>query len=107
MNLNLNQNQQVSGSQPSGSLPEREIMDDALSSEKYMTDTYNSFTNECVTQNVRDEFMRILNEEHQIQSEVFDAMKQRGWYTIPDAQQQKIQQAKQKYQNENPSGAQG
>jgi spore coat protein CotF len=50
--------------------------------------------------------MKILNEEHQIQSEVFDTMKQRGWYTIPDAQQQKIQQAKQKYQNENPS-AQG
>lgn len=109
MNLNLNQNQnqqQISGTQPAASMPEREIMDDALASQKYMTDTYNTYSNECVTQNVRDEFMKILNEEHQIQSDVFDTMKQRGWYNIPDAQQQKIQQAKQKFQTENP-GAQG
>jgi spore coat protein CotF len=103
VDLKLNQN---SGTQPSGQMPEREIMDDALASEKYMTETYNTFTNECVTQNVRDEFMKILNEEHQIQSEVFDEMKKRGWYNIPDAQQQKIQQAKQKYQSLNQS-AQG
>ena len=99
MNFNLNQNQ-VSGNQPGSTMPEKEIMTDALSSQKFVTDTYNTFTNECTTQNVRDEFMKILNEEHQIQADVFETMKQRGWYESPAAQQQKIQQAKQKYQGQ-------
>lgn len=99
MNLNINQNQ-MGGSQQGCSMPEKEIMTDALSSEKFVTDTYNTFTNECATQNIRDEFMKILNEEHQIQADVFDTMKKRGWYETPSAQQQKIQQTKQKYQGQ-------
>jgi spore coat protein CotF len=43
--------------------------------------------------------MRLLDEEHQIQAEVFDVMKQRGWYQTPAADQQKVQQAKQKFQS--------
>lgn len=98
--MNLNQNQ-VSGTQASSPMPEKEMINDALASQKYVTDAYNTYTNECANQNVRDEFMNILKEEHEIQAEVFDTMKQHGWYTIPDAQQQKIQQAKQKFQNQN------
>lgn len=91
-------NNQMSGSQPTAAIPEKELMNDVLSSQKYLTDAYNAFTNECATPNVRDGFMKILNEEHQIQAEVFDTMKNHGWYQTPAAQQQKIQQAKQKYQ---------
>lgn len=91
-------NQQISGNQPN--FPEKELMTDVLSSQKYLTESYNTYTNECVTPNVRDEFMKILQEEHQIQAEVFDTMKNRGWYQVPAAQQQKIQQAKQKYQGQ-------
>lgn len=103
MNLNLNQNQ-TSGSQMSSPMPEQEMINDALASQKYVTEAYNTYANECANQNVRDGFMKILNEEHQIQSEVFDTMKQHGWYTVPDAQQQKIDQAKQKYQNQDAQG---
>ncbi|WBY63416.1 MAG: Spore coat protein [Thermocaproicibacter melissae] len=88
---------QVSGNQPSSNLQERDLMNDVLSSQKFITDTYNTFTNECATPNVRDGFMSILNEEHQIQAEVFDMMKQRGWYQTPAADQQKVNQAKQQY----------
>lgn len=90
---------QISGTQQESTIPEKDVMKDILSSEKYLTESYNTFTNECANQNIRDEFMKILNEEHQIQAEVFDAMKQRGWYATPAADQQKIQQAKQKYQS--------
>lgn len=86
------------------SMQEKEVFDDVLTSQKFITDTYNTFTNECATPNIRDEFLNILTEEHQIQADVFDEMKKRGWYTTPQAEQQKIQQAKQKYQNENPQG---
>ena len=94
---------QTSGNQSGSSLPERDLMNDVLSSQKFITDTYNTFTNECATQNVRDGFMSILSEEHQIQSEVFDLMKQRGWYQTPAADQQKVSQAKQQYQSQQQS----
>ncbi len=93
----MNQNTtQINGT--SASLPEKELMTDVLSSQKFVTDSYNTYTNECATPNVRNEFMQILQEEHQIQAEVFDALKNRGWYQTPAADQQKVQQTKQKYQ---------
>lgn len=95
---------QISGTQSNSPIPEKEMMNDVLSSQKYLTEAYNTYTNECATPNVRDEFMKILTEEHQIQAEVFDTMKQRGWYAVPAAQQQKIQQAKQKYQSQSAQG---
>ncbi|NLG92051.1 MAG: spore coat protein [Clostridiales bacterium] len=82
-------------------MQDKEILTDVLTSQKHLTETYNSFANECATPNVRDEFMRILEDEHKIQAEVFDDMKKRGWYPTPAAEQQKIQQAKQKFQNQN------
>lgn len=94
---------QTSGNQSGSSLPERDLMNDVLSSQKFMSDTYNTYTNECATPNVRDGFMSILSEEHQIQSEVFDLMKQRGWYQTPAADQQKVSQAKQQYQSQQQS----
>jgi len=84
-----------------GQMQEKEILNDVLASEKAVTGAYNTFANECATPNVRDEFMRILTEEHQIQADVFDEMQKRGWYPTPAAEQQKIQQAKQKFQNQN------
>lgn len=81
-------------------MQEREVFNDILSSQKFTTETYNTFANECVTPNIRSEFMRILTEEHEIQADVFDEMKKRGWYQTPAAEQQKIQQAKQKFQNQ-------
>ncbi|XOQ49089.1 MAG: Coat F domain protein [Eubacteriales bacterium] len=95
-------NSQSSNSQSSGAqMQDKEILTDVLTSQKHLTETYNSFANECATPNVRDEFMRILEDEHKIQAEVFDDMKKRGWYPTPAAEQQKIQQAKQKFQNQN------
>lgn len=98
--MDSSMNNQVSGSQPTATIPEKELMNDVLTSQKYLTESYNTYSNECATPNVRDEFLKLLNEEHQIQAEVFDTMKSRGWYQIPAAEQQKIQQAKQKFQGQ-------
>lgn len=84
------------------SMEEQELFDDVLSSQKFITDTYNTFTNECATPNIRDEFMNLLQDEHKIQADIFDEMKTRGWYTTTPAEQQKIQQTKTKFQNQNP-----
>lgn len=85
-----------------GQMQEREILDDMLSTQKMITGLYNTYANECATATVRDEFLSILNEEHQMQVEVLDEMQKRGWYPIPAAEQQKIIQAKEKFQNSNP-----
>lgn len=81
------------------SMSEKEFLHDALTSQKFITGTYNSFANECATPNVRNDFIRILNEEHQIQADLFNEMHRRGWYETKPAQTQQITQAKQKYQN--------
>lgn len=59
---------------------DKAMMNDALISQKMLTDDYNTFANECATPSVRNEFLSILSEEHQIQADVFDEMNKRGWY---------------------------
>ena len=76
---------------------DREMMDDALCSQKFITDGYNAYANECATPVLKTDFMNILNEEHQIQHEIFLEMQKRGWYQTEAAEQTKINQAKQKY----------
>lgn len=78
-------------------LSDREMLIDALSSEKYMTDGYNTFTNECASPSLMNEFMNLLCEEHQIQHDVFTEMQKRGWYPTQPATEDKIQQAKLKF----------
>ena len=85
------------------SFGDREMMNDILSSQKHLTDTYNSFANECSSPAVLSELMNILNEEHQMQHEVFDEMQQRGWYQTEPAPQQKIDQCKQKFSTQQSS----
>lgn len=76
---------------------DKAMMDDALASQKFITGTYNTFANECSNPQLLEQFMNILEDEHRIQHEVFDEMQKRGWYQIEQAEQDKINQAKQKY----------
>lgn len=77
---------------------DREIMDDVLSSQKHITGTYNSFTNECVNEQLKNDMLKILNEEHNIQFSVFGEMQKRGWYSPAAADAQNITQAKAKFE---------
>lgn len=78
---------------------EKDIVNDCLASQKYLTSSYNTFAGECVNQNLRDDFLNILKDEHQIQAELFSEMQSHGWYTVEPAEQQKINQARQQYAN--------
>ncbi len=79
------------------SFTEKEMLTDMLSSQKFVTEGYNTFANECATPVIKSEFMNLLNEEHQIQHEVFLEMQRRGWYQTEAADQNKVNQAKQKF----------
>lgn len=77
---------------------EKEILADALAAEKAATDHYNTFANECVHDRVRGAILKCLDEEHDIQKNVFDEMHARGYYPTPSAESTKVEQVKQKFQ---------
>lgn len=76
---------------------DREMMEDMLASQKQVTGDYNTSANECASPAVLSELMNILNEEHQMQHEVFEEMQKRGWYKTETAPRQKIDQCKQQF----------
>lgn len=76
---------------------DKDILTDVLSSQKFVTEGYNSMANECATPAVKADFINILHEEHQIQNEVFTEMQKRGWYQTEAADQNKVTQTKQKF----------
>lgn len=80
-------------------LADKDILMDVLASQKFITDGYNTYANECATPALKTDFMNILNDEHRIQNEVFTEMQKRGWYPTEAADQNKVNQAKQKYMN--------
>ena len=80
------------------SFTDREIMDDILSSQKHITGVYNTFSNECVNQQLQSDMVNILKEEHSIQFTVFNEMQKRGWYSPGAAQAQMINETKTKFE---------
>ncbi|BCN31018.1 spore coat protein [Anaeromicropila herbilytica] len=78
---------------------EKEILADALTSEKGATNNFNKFANECVHNDLKNTVMEILNQEHSIQQDVFNIMHEKGYYPTPDAEERKISEAKQKFQS--------
>ncbi len=76
---------------------DRARMTDLLNCEKHMTSMYNTFLCETETSAVRGCLSGLLRDEHQMQETLFGEMKTRGWYTTEQAEQTKINQAKQKF----------
>ena len=77
---------------------EKEILGDALNTEKNATALYNLSANECVHENLRSTMTDLLQKEHEIQTDVFNQMHTMGFYPTPAAESKKIQEAKTKFQ---------
>ena len=77
---------------------EKEILGDALATQKCSTGQYNTAANECVHEDVRQTMLHILKQEHEIQQDVFCMMHEKGLYPTPEAEEKKVQQLKQQYQ---------
>ncbi len=76
---------------------DKEILFDALNTQKALTSNYNTFANECADPVLKKTLMDVLNDEHSIQFDVFCELHSRGLYPTPMADTQKVDQAKQKY----------
>ena len=76
---------------------EKEILGDALSAQKATTGHFNTYANECVHEDLRETLLDILDEEHELQQNLFCMMHDRGLYPTPTADEKKVQQLKNQY----------
>ena len=76
---------------------DQERITDLILTEKKMTGNYDTFASECVNVKLRDDFLRILHEEH-----IFQKAQSKGWYQVEPAAASKVQQAAAKFQNQKP-----
>ena len=84
-------------------MKESEIITDLLLTEKKMSTNYNLFASECTNVRLRDTFVNLLTQGHKTQTELFETGKQKGWYTVEQAQPQQISQAAQKFSTPKPT----
>ena len=86
-------------------LEDKDMMLDMLAAQKQTTSTYSNFANECASPDLRNDMIQMLREEHEIQADLWAQINQRGWYPTCPAEQQKISEARQKYENMNPASS--
>ncbi len=81
---------------------DQERITDLMLSEKKMTDNYDIFASECVNIQLRDDFLKIFNQGHKTQTELFQTAQQKGWYQVEQAPADKVTAAYQKYSSDKP-----
>jgi spore coat protein CotF len=92
---NTNQTPGQSGS----CMGEKEYLNDSIAVQKLICSSYNTYATECTNVNLKNDLLSILQDEQQIQFDLFNVANQKGWYQVEQADQQKITQAKQKFSN--------
>ena len=78
-------------------MDDRQIMENILLTTKGACDLYMHGTIESSTANVHQAFSSALNDSLCMQDEVYKQMAAKGWYATQQAQQQQIDQVRQKY----------
>ncbi|MDO4865013.1 MAG: spore coat protein [Clostridia bacterium] len=73
------------------------IMENILLTTKGVCDLYMHGTIESGTQNVQQAFDSALNDSLCMQSDIYAKMASKGWYPTQQAEQQQIDQVRQKY----------
>ncbi len=81
---------------------DQERMTDFILAEKKMSANYDAFASECVNVQLRDEFLKIFNQGHQTQSELFKTAQSKGWYQVEAAPASKVSTAYQRFSNQKP-----
>jgi rubrerythrin len=72
----------LSNLQGSIGLTDAQLLNDALSTEKHVSGSYNNAVLESVDPNIRKQLQHIQQEEQGHAETLFNAMQSRGWYTV-------------------------
>ena len=76
---------------------DRNVMENLLLLEKGACDLHMHGAIEASDQNVFSSFSNALNKSLQLQNQIYTKMKEKGWYAPEMAQQDKVNQLKQKF----------
>ena len=82
---------------------DQERLTDFLCSEKKMSANYDAYAAECVSTNLRDDYLKIFNQGHMTQTDLFKLAQAKGWYQVEQAPQNKVSQAYNKFANQQPT----
>ena len=82
-------------------MEDKDLMEKELLIIKGVCDLYLHGTIESSTAEVHSTFKEALNESLDIQNKIYNLMAERGWYKMENAEQTKIDSAKQKYSANN------
>ncbi|MRH44691.1 spore coat protein [Aquibacillus halophilus] len=99
--MNQQQNQKVQN--PETQVPktpqmnDKDFVNDILTTEKYMTDSYSTALNEASNQAIYQDLSTIFQETQDCQRNLYNLMFKNGWYSVEAADQQKVQQAYQQF----------
>lgn len=80
-------------------LNDRDMLNDVLATEKYLTDNFNIFAREASHDQLHRTVMGVLTESHQAARETYKLMFRKGWYELTSAPQHTLQQTKQQFSN--------
>lgn len=78
-------------------MEDKDLMEKELLIIKGVCDLYLHGTIESSTAEVHSAFKEALNQSLDIQNKIYNLMAERGWYKMENAEQSKIDCAKQKY----------
>ena len=83
-------------------MQDQERVTDLILAEKKMGSNYDIFASECVNIQLRDDFLKIFNQGHKTQTDLFKMAQSKGWYSVEQAPANKIDTAYQKFSNQKP-----
>jgi spore coat protein F len=79
-------------------LSEQDLLNDLLNQEKQMISSYSTFITEASCENLRCILTNQFNQTCTDQYEIFDNMRQKGYYEAKDAPKKEVVQTKQKFE---------
>ncbi len=78
-------------------LTDRDYLTEFLKTQKQLTASYNYHAGECVNTELRAGLLQLLDDEHDIQSDIFNEMHARGWYPVKAAEKNELETVRTKY----------
>ena len=78
---------------------DRDMLNDLLAMQKYLTDNYNIFVREASHEKLHQVVMGVFQETYQMAREAYNLMFKKGWYTLTSAARQSVEQTNQQFAN--------
>ncbi|WP_338473156.1 spore coat protein [Niallia sp. XMNu-256] len=78
---------------------DRDLLNDLLTTEKYMTNGYDTFLNEASHEALYQDLLQIYTETQNQQRHLYNLMFQKGWYKLEPEDQQTLQQKHKQFYN--------